>query len=99
MNQAQYLDLFTNIFQSSITIIFNMLGSEFFWVCIVVLTGTGRWLLLHETSLFAGKKDENLTIIEKRKRMRLLLFGRGLICIGAFFLMIFILLCLLALKY
>ncbi len=42
MNQTQYLDLFTHIFQSSVTIIFNMLGNEFFWVSIVVLTGTGR---------------------------------------------------------
>ena len=99
MNQAPHVDLFTNIFQSSVTIIFNLLGSEFFWVCIVILMGLGRWLLLRETLLFAGKKDENLTFFEQKKKKRLLFFGRGLLGIGLPFIIVFIILSLLATKY
>ncbi len=96
MSQTETLNVFSTIVQPFFNVIFTMLGSEFFWVCIIVLMGIGRWLLLRETLLFAGKKDINLTLLEKRKRRRMLFFGRGLLCVGLPFIMIFIMLSLLA---
>ncbi len=99
MNQSSHVDLFTNIFQTPVIMMAHMMGSELFWVFIVVLTGIGRWILLHETSLFAGKKDETLTDFEKKKKKRLLFFGRGLIGIGLTFFALLLIILIIPVKH
>lgn len=93
MNHTSSLDLLFGIFQSFVSVIFTMLGSELFWIFIIALMSLGRWLLLQETLHFAGKKNENLTPVQKKKRKNLLFFGRGLLGIGlAFFSLLLIIL-------
>ena len=47
-----------------------------------MLMGIGRWLLLRETLLFAGKKNIDLTLLEKKKKKRLIFWGKGLLSVG-----------------
>jgi hypothetical protein len=49
-------------------------------------------LLLRETLLFASKKENKLTVLEKKKRKRLLFWGKGLLWLGLPFMIIFMIL-------
>lgn len=99
MNHTSSLDLLFGIFQSFVSVIFTMLGSELFWIFIIALTGLGRWLLIQEALHFTGKNDENLTSIQKKKKKQLRFWGKGLLYNGLFFLIVFIILLFLSKKH
>jgi hypothetical protein len=84
--------------ESIVNFFFNILGSELFWIFIIALMGLGRWLLLKETLLFAGKKEAGLTPTEMKKQKKMIFFGRGLIGVGLIFFFILLLILIIPIK-
>jgi hypothetical protein len=80
------------IFESTLNFIYKVVSTQVFWLLILALMGLGRWLLLRETLLFASKKENKLTVLEKKKRKRLLFWGKGLLWLGLPFMIIFMIL-------
>jgi hypothetical protein len=92
MNETQIIYFLSELFQSTVGFIFDMLSTELFWIFILSLMALGRWLLTRELILFSTKKENELTAIEKKNRSRLLFWGKGLLWLGAFFIIIFFIL-------
>ena len=83
-----------NYFNITINIILDMMTSMWFWAFILGLLALGRCLFEKVNIDYAGKIESHLNIEEKKRKKRLIFWGRVLFSIGIPFIILFVVFCI-----
>jgi magnesium-transporting ATPase (P-type) len=77
-----------------INLMLSAMSNIWFWLFILSLFALGRYIFETEKLDYAGRNDIELSAFDKKRRRRLLFWGRLLFSIGIPFIILFVIFCL-----